>query len=38
MACYFSAYEVELGMIAAVEALLIRAFANDLLNARMETF
>ena len=38
VAGYFSAYEVELGMVAAVEALLIRAFANDLLNARMETF
>jgi len=38
VASYFSAYEVELGMIAALEALLIRAFANDLLNAKMETF
>ena len=38
MAGFFSAYEVELGMVAAVEALLIRAFANDLLNARMESF
>ena len=38
MAAYFSAYEVELGMVSALEALLIRAFANDLLNARMETF
>lgn len=38
LAYYFSAYEVDSGMIAAVEALLIRAFANDLLNARMGTF
>ena len=38
MAAYFSAYEISPGMIDAVEALVIRAFANDLLNTRMETF
>ena len=38
MAAYFSAYEVASGMIDAIETLLIRAFANDLLNTRMETF
>ena len=38
MAAYFSAYEVAPGMIDAIETLLIRAFANDLLNTRMETF
>ena len=38
MAAYFSAYEISPGMIDSVEALLIRAFANDLLNTRMERF
>lgn len=38
MAAYFSAYEVVPGMIDAIETLLIRAFANDLLNKKMETF
>ena len=38
VASYFSAYEIELGMIAALEAFLIRAFPNDLLNTKMETF
>lgn len=38
MASYFSAYAVDDGMIDDMEALLIRAFANDLLNVRMETF
>lgn len=38
MACYFSAYEVDLDLIDDVEALLVRSFANDLLNARMERF
>lgn len=36
MAAYFSAYEVADGMIAPLEALLIRAFPNDLLNIKME--
>lgn len=38
LACYFSAYQVEDGMIDDLEALMVRGFANDLLNARMETF
>lgn len=38
LAMYFSAYEVDGGMINNVEALLVRAFANGLLNARVETF
>ncbi len=38
MAAYFSAYEISPGMIDSIEALIIRAFANDLLNTRMETF
>lgn len=38
MAAYFSAYEVVEGMISHLEALIVRGFANDLLNARMETF
>ena len=38
MAAYFSAYEISHDMIDAVEALVIRAFANDLLNTRMERF
>ena len=36
MASYFSAYKVDDGMIGDVEALLVRSFANDLLNIRME--
>lgn len=35
---YFSAYEVAKDMINNVEALLVRAYANGLLNARMENF
>lgn len=35
---YFSAYNVDSGMIDALEALLVRGFANDLLNVKMETF
>lgn len=38
LAAYFSAYEIELDMIENLEALIVRAFANDLLNARMERF
>lgn len=38
MAFYFSAYAVDDGMIDDMEALLIRSFANHLLNVRMETF
>ena len=38
LAYYFSAYEVADGMIGEVEAMLLRSFANDLLNTRMERF
>lgn len=38
LAAYFSAYEVIPGMIKVIETLMIRAFANDLLNKKMETF
>ena len=38
LAYYFSAYEVEDVMIGVVEAMLVRSFANDLLNKRMERF
>ncbi|WP_045210546.1 hypothetical protein [Desulfonatronovibrio magnus] len=38
MATYFSAYEVELDMIKNIEALLVRVYANGLLNARIEKF
>lgn len=38
LASYFSAYMIEYGMIDDLEALLVRGFANDLLNAKMETF
>jgi DNA-binding XRE family transcriptional regulator len=38
MARYFSAYSVDDGMIEDLEALLVRGFANDLLNVKMETF
>lgn len=38
LACYFSAYHVDDGMINDLEALMVRGFANDLLNVRMETF
>jgi hypothetical protein len=37
-ASYFSAYAVADSMIDDLEALLVRSFANDLLNARMERF
>lgn len=38
LANYFSAYHIDDGMIDDLEALLVRGFANDLLNVRMETF
>ena len=38
LASYFSAYWVQDGMIDDLEALLVRGFANDLLNIRMEKF
>ena len=39
LAYYFSAYKIEpTDMIPMFEALRVRAFANDLLNKRMETF
>lgn len=38
LARYFSAYEVQPAMIPELEALLVRGFANDLLNHRMEKF
>jgi len=38
LAYYFSAYHVDDGMIDDLEALMVRGFANDLLNVRMETF
>jgi hypothetical protein len=38
LASYFSAYDVTDSMIEDLEALLVRSFANDLLNIRMERF
>ena len=38
IAAYFSAYDVAESMIGDLEALLVRSFANDLLNIRMEQF
>jgi hypothetical protein len=38
LAAYFSAYWVMEGMVDDLEALLVRGFANDLLNIRMERF
>ena len=38
LAGYFSAYWVLDGMVDDLEALLVRGFANDLLNVRMEKF
>ena len=38
LAHYFSAYHVDDGMIEDLEALMVRAFANSLLNIKMETF
>lgn len=38
LAAYVSAYQVVDGMIDEVEAMLVRSFANNLLNKRMERF
>jgi len=38
LSSYFSAYEVADGMIGVVEAMLVRSFANNLLNKKMERF
>jgi hypothetical protein len=38
LASYFSAYQVADGMINEMEAVLVRSFANDLLNKKMERF
>ena len=38
LAAYVSAYVVSDGLIPVVEAMLVRSFANDLLNKRMERF
>lgn len=38
LAAYFSAYEVLPAMVDDLEALLIRAFPNDMLNYKMEKF
>ena len=38
MASYVSAYRVVDEMVDSVEAMLVRSFANDLLNVRMERF
>lgn len=38
IAAYISVYEVDTPMISSLEALLVRGFANDLLNVRMEKF
>jgi hypothetical protein len=38
LASYFSAYEIADGLINEVEAMLVRSFANDLLNKKMERF
>jgi hypothetical protein len=38
LAYYFSAYSVDYGMIDDLEALMVRGFANELLNVKMETF
>ncbi|BCL93360.1 hypothetical protein ACNRBV_03980 [Ralstonia pseudosolanacearum] len=38
LAAYFSAYKVDDALINELEALLVRSFANDLLNVKMERF
>lgn len=38
LAAYFSAFEIDAQMINDLEALIVRAFANDLLNVKMERF
>jgi hypothetical protein len=37
IAAYLSAYAVPIGLVSKIEALLVRGFANDLLNTRMES-
>jgi hypothetical protein len=37
IAAYFSAYDIENERISSMEAFLIRAFANNLMNKRIET-
>ena len=36
LACYFSAYEIKKDLINNMEAMLVRGFANTILNVRME--
>jgi hypothetical protein len=38
LAAFFSAYDIDPGMIDDLEALLVRTFPNDLLNVKMERF
>jgi len=38
LASYFSAYEVQDWMVNDLEAILVRVFANDLLNKNMKKF
>jgi DNA-binding XRE family transcriptional regulator len=38
LAQYFSAYQVDAGMIDNLEALLVRGFANNVMNVKMERF
>ena len=38
IAFYFSAYKVDVSLINNVEAIMIRVFANELTNVRIETF
>jgi hypothetical protein len=38
IASYMSAYEIADDLIGKLEALIVRSFANDLLNVRMESF
>ena len=38
LAEYFSAYQIADGLIDELEAMLVRSFANDLLNKKMEKF
>ncbi len=37
IATYFSAYQVSDGLVNSAEAMLVRSFANDVLNVRMES-
>ena len=38
LAYYFSVYKIDVDMIDNLEALMVRAFSNDLLNVKMEKF